>query len=102
MKETLKAKFAQILAEHEHGALGGNDVPGTLAEAARRWYEGDEWEYRARLQSCGFVAEGYISAQYAMDGLKRELEEHPYLEMDDTAIVERALIREWLPVKEEI
>ena len=56
------------------------------------------WEYRGRLQSCGYVAEGYISAEYAMNGLRVELEDHPYLAMDDTAIVERARVREWIPV----
>ena len=60
-----------------------------------------EWTYRARLKSCGFVTEGYISAEYAMEGLKSELEEHPYLVMDDTAIVERTRVREWLPVEGE-
>lgn len=59
------------------------------------------WEYRGRLQSCGYVAEGYISAEHAMNGLKVELEDHPYLQMDDTAIVERARVREWLPVEGE-
>ena len=59
------------------------------------------WEYRGRLQSCGYVAEGYISAEYAMNGLRVELEDHPYLAMDDTAIVERARVREWLPVEGE-
>lgn len=59
------------------------------------------WEYRGRLQSCGYVAEGYISAEYAMNGLRGELEDHPYLVMDDTAIVERARVREWLPVEGE-
>ena len=57
------------------------------------------WEYRGRLQSCGYVAEGYISAEHAMNGLRVELEDHPYLAMDDTAIVERARVREWLPVE---
>lgn len=59
------------------------------------------WEYRGRLQSCGYVAEGYVSAEHAMNGLKVELEDHPYLVMDDTAIVERARVREWLPVEGE-
>ena len=59
------------------------------------------WEYRGRLQSCGYVAEGYISAEYAMNGLRVELEDHPYLVMDDTAIVERARVREWVPVEGE-
>lgn len=60
------------------------------------------WEYRGRLQSCGYVAEGYISAEHAMNGLKVELEDHPFLVMDDTAIVERARVREWLPVEGEM
>ena len=59
------------------------------------------WEYRGRLQSCGYVADGYISAEHAMNGLRGELEDHPYLAMDDTAIVERARVREWLPVEGE-
>lgn len=59
------------------------------------------WEYRGRLQSCGYVAEGYISAEHAMNGLRVELEDHPYLAMDGTAIVERARVREWLPVEGE-
>ena len=59
------------------------------------------WEYRGRLQSCGYVAEGYISAEHAMNGLRVELEDYPYLVMDDTAIVERARVREWLPVEGE-
>ena len=59
------------------------------------------WGYRGRLQSCGYVAEGYISAEHAMNGLRVELEDHPYLAMDDTAIVERARVREWIPVEGE-
>ncbi len=79
---------------------------GAVAQALRMALDGapepeSRWEYRGRLQSCGYVAEGYISAEYAMNGLRVELEDHPYLAMDDTAIVERARVREWLPVEGE-
>lgn len=77
--------------------------PGHMCEMALDGAPEPEsrWEYRGRLQSCGYVAEGYISAEYAMNGLRVELEDHPYLVMDDTAIVERARVREWLPVEGE-
>ena len=79
---------------------------GAVAQALHTALDGapepeGRWEYRGRLQSCGYVAEGYISAEHAMNGLRVELEDHPYLVMDDTAIVERARVREWLPVEGE-
>ena len=83
---------ASFVKEHVEIAL--SELDGAPEPESR-------WEYRGRLQSCGYVAEGYISAEYAMNGLRVELEDHPYLVMDDTAIVERARVREWLPVEGE-
>ena len=82
------------------------ELCGAVAQALRTALDGapepeGRWEYRGRLQSCGYVAEGYISVEHAMNGLRGELEDHPYLAMDDTAIVERARVREWIPVEGE-
>ncbi len=84
---------------YKHPDLGTFTAPVAVLDGAPEVES--RWEYRGRLQSCGYVAEGYISAEYAMNGLRVELEDHPYLAMDDTAIVERARVREWLPVEGE-
>ena len=101
----LLRNYAEDSIGTTHGMLSASFVKAHVEIALSELDEAPEpegrWEYRGRLQSCGYVAEGYISAEYAMNGLRVELEDHPYLVMDDTAIVERARVREWLPVEGE-
>lgn len=68
--------------------------PGTqdaLNALTIRDAEPDEWTYRARLASCSFLVDGYVSAATARAALVRALDEHPFYEMDETLVVERAL-----------
>lgn len=102
----LLRNYAEDSIGTTHGMLSASFVKAHVEIALSELDEATalrsgRWEYRGRLQSCGYVAEGYISAEYAMNGLRVELEDHPYLTMDDTAIVERARVREWLPVEGE-
>ena len=97
--ERVRAALGEVLPDwSDNGVVAVADILAALDGAPE---PESRWEYRGRLQSCGYVAEGYISAEYAMNGLMVELEDHPYLAMDDTAIVERARVREWLPVEGE-
>ena len=101
----LLRNYAEETIVTTHGMLSASFVKAHVEIALSELDVAPEpegrWEYRGRLQSCGYVAEGYISAEHAMNGLRVELEDHPYLVMDDTAIVERARVREWLPVEGE-
>lgn len=102
----LLRNYAEDSIGTTHGMLSASFVKAHVEIALSELDEATalrsgRWEYRGRLQSCGYVAEGYISAEHAMNGLRVELEDHPYLAMDGTAIVERARVREWLPVEGE-